>query len=403
MPADDARAMSSRTILHADMDAFYASIEQRDEPSLRGKPVIVGGLGRRGVVSTASYEARRFGMHSAMPTAEARRRCPDGIYLVPRMEHYVAESERVRAVFDRYTPLCEPLSLDEAFLDVTASRALFGDGVTIARRIQQEVFAETALTVSVGVASCKFVAKVASDLRKPAGLVVVEPGHEQDFLAPLPLSRLWGAGKVTQEQLAKLGLRTIGEVVTCPRTRLLGAIGAAAADRFHALGRGDDPREVVPDRDALSIGRETTFDVDLCDDAAIDRVLVELSEDVGRRLRVEGKRARTLRVKLRFPPFRTHTCQERLAEAIDDDLAILRAARVLCARGRAAGSPLRLLGVTAADLVEAKEQPRQLGLFDTPAEDPERARRLTRAVDDLRERFGSDVIRRGSGGASGAS
>lgn len=393
--------MGFRTILHADMDAFYASVEQRDDPALRGKPVIVGGLGPRGVVSTASYEARVFGVHSAMPTAEARRRCPDGAYVTPRMEHYVAESTKVRAVFDRYTPLVEPLSLDEAFLDVTDSQALFGDGTTIAARIQAEVHEATALSISVGVASCKFVAKVASDLRKPAGLVVVAPGAEPSFLAPLPLKRLWGAGRVTQQRLEALGLRTIGEVAACPRTLLVGAVGANAADHFLALARGDDPREVIPDRDPLSIGRETTFDTDLGDDAAIDRVLVSLCESVGKRLRAEARRARVVRVKLRFPPFETHSRQARVPSALDDDMALVRVARALLAKGRRPGRPLRLLGVTGAELEESKARPHQLELFgggedSRPDEDPERVRRLTRAVDVLRERFGDDVIRRGS-------
>jgi DNA polymerase IV len=386
-----------RTILHADMDAFYASIEQRDDPRLRGKPVVVAGLGRRGVVSTASYEARKFGVRSAMPTAEARRRCPDGVFLSPRMDAYVAESERVRAVFDRYTPLVEPLSLDEAFLDVTASRALFGDGASIAARIQKDVRDATSLSISVGVAACKFVAKVASDLQKPGGLVVVRSGGEAAFLAPLPTARLWGAGRVTQEHLHRFGLLVIGDLAAAPRPLLVQAIGATAADHFLALARGDDPREVVPDRDPSSIGRETTFEHDLSDDDAIDRVLVELAESVGRRLRGEGRLARTVRVKLRYPPFETHSRQERLAAATDDDLRILRTARALLAKARRSGRPLRLLGVTGADLEASADSTRQPGLFDAPSENPERAKRLTRAVDALRDRFGDEVIRRAAG------
>jgi DNA polymerase-4 len=386
-----------RTILHADMDAFYAAIEQRDDPSLRGRAVIVGGLGRRGVVSTASYEARRFGVHSAMPTAEARRRCPGGVFLAPRMAAYVAASEQVQAILASFTPMVEPLSLDEAFLDVSGSRLLFGDGEAIAARIQREVREATALSVSVGVASCKFVAKIASDLRKPGGLVAVRVGGEAAFLAPLPVARLWGAGRVMQAKLEALGLRTIGELAVSPFAVLAAAIGSAAASQFLALARGDDPREVVPDRDPLSIGRETTFEHDLSDDAAIDRVLVELCESVGRRLRAEGKAARVLRVKLRFPPFVTHSRQERLAVALDDDLELLRLARGLVRKGRHAGQPLRLLGVAAAELEERRPAPAQLRLFDAPGEDRTRARRLDHVLDELRGRFGTGVIRRGSG------
>ncbi len=391
-----------RTILHADMDAFYAAVEQRDDPALRGKPVIVAGLGKRGVVSTASYEARTFGVRSAMPTAEALRRCPHGAFVPPRMSAYVEASEKVAAVFARYTPLIEPLSLDEAFMDVTASRALFGDGPTIARRIAAEILDETKLTVSIGVASCKFVAKVASDLRKPAGLVVVPAGEEAAFLAPLPVGRLWGAGKVAAEKLAALGLKTIGDVAACPRALLVRKLGGSFADHFLSLARGDDPREVVPDRDPLSIGRETTFDDDVADDAALDRTLFELCESVGRRLRIEGARARVVRVKVRFPPFETHARQRRVDPAVDDDLALLRVARELVADVRAPGVPVRLIGVTGADLVAAAEADavgRQLGLFDAPAENPERTRRLTKAVDALRDRFGSDILRRPSSGA----
>ncbi|MGA0060497.1 MAG: DNA polymerase IV, partial [Planctomycetota bacterium] len=198
----------TRTVLHADMDAFYASVEQRDDPALRGRPVVVGGLGQRGVVSTASYEARTFGIHSAMPIGEARRRCPHAVFVRPRMEVYAAVSAQIREVFDACTPLVEPLSLDEAFLDVTGSRALLGDGEAIARRIQTEVRARTGLTVSVGVATTKFVAKVASDLRKPAGLTIVAPGEEVAFLDPLPIRRLWGAGPVQQERLLALSIHT---------------------------------------------------------------------------------------------------------------------------------------------------------------------------------------------------
>jgi DNA polymerase-4 len=388
----------TRTVLHADMDAFYASVEQRDDPALRGRPVVVGGLGRRGVVSTASYEARKFGIRSAMPIGEARRRCPDAVFVRPRMEVYAAVSAEIRAVFDACTPLVEPLSLDEAFLDVTGSRALLGDGETIARRIQADVRARTGLTVSVGVATTKFVAKVASDLHKPAGLTVVAPGTERDFLDPLPVRRLWGAGPVQQERLQALGLETLRDVREAPAAVLAQRVGAVAAERFQALASGVDPRPVVPEREAKSIGSERTFEDDLMSDDEVRSVLGRLAEDVGRRLRQAEVVARTVRVKVRFPPFRTVTRQVRLAQPSDDDMVIANAARDLCAGARAAGEPVRLLGVTAADLApRSDDAPRQLGLFEQEGgrDDPERGRKLNAALDAIRERFGKSAIRRG--------
>ena len=389
-------AAAIRTILHADMDAFYASVEQRDDPRLRGKPVVVGGLGRRGVVATASYEARRFGVRSAIPTAVARRLCPDATFLPLRMDRYLRDSARIRAVFERFTPLVEPLSLDEAFLDVTASRTLFGDGATIAASIQAEVAATTGLTVSIGVASCKFIAKVASDLRKPAGVVVVCFGDERAFLDPLPIARLWGAGPVAQQKLAALGLSTLGDLRRASIDRLAAAVGRRSAVHFAALAQGDDPRPVEPRRDTQSIGQETTFDIDLCDDEGVARVLLELSEGVGRRLRKAGLRGRVVQLKLRFPPFRTITRQRTLDRPTDDDLTIAGHARELCATARAPGQPLRLAGVTLADLGPAIDRPRQGGLFDVdPAPADARHDRLTRAVDAIRDRFGERSIRRG--------
>ena len=234
----------SRTILHADMDAFFAAIEQRDRPELRGKPVIVGGDGPRSVVSTCSYEARRFGVHSAMPGTTARKLCPQGIFLPVRSEAYGKVSRQVQDVFHRYTPLVEPLSLDEAFMDVTGSERLFGDGEAIARSIKADVLKETQLTISVGVAPCKYVAKVASDLDKPDGLVIVPPDSLTDFLAPLPVSFLWGAGRDMQERLARLGLKTIGDVQKRSSDDLKRLLGDAAGSHFFNLSRGLDDRPV---------------------------------------------------------------------------------------------------------------------------------------------------------------
>jgi len=383
----------TRQILHADMDAFYASIEQRDDPGLRGKPVIVGGEGRRGVVATACYEARKFGVHSAMPGSRAKALCPDGIFVLPRMDVYAAVSDQVLSILGRFTPLVEPLSLDEAFLDVTGSRALFGDGKAIAARIRAEVRRETGLTVSVGVATSKYVAKVASDLRKPDGLVAVPAGEERDFLAPLPVSRLWGAGPVTQKRMKELGLATIGDVQRVSREQLAAWLGEAAADHYGALSHGIDPREVEPERDAKSLSHETTFDDDVASDGTCRRVLLELSESVGRRLRRHGIRGGIVRLKLRYPPFETHTRQRKLMAPTDDDLMIYRTAQALMDETRPSGRPVRLLGVGVGELTTGP-RPRQGLLFDEPRV-AEKSRKILRAMDLIRDKFGDDAIGHG--------
>ncbi len=379
-------------ILHADMDAFYAAIEQRDRPELRGKPVVVGGDGPRSVVSTASYEARKFGVRSAMPGTVARRLCPHGVFLLPRMDVYAAVSAQVQAIFASYTPLVEPLSLDEAFLDVRGSERLFGDAVTIARAIQQRVRDELQLTVSVGVASVKFVAKVASDLRKPEGLVVVEAGTEREFLAPLPVRCLWGAGPVVQDVCARNGLATIGEVQRLSPAQATQLFGAAGGEHFLSLAHGIDPRSVEPDREAKSIGHETTFVTDLTTLDDCGAVLLDLSERVGRRLRVAGTDARTIRLKLRTPDFATTTRQTKLPAPTHDDLAIHAAAMTLLRTQWSRGLRVRLLGVTAADLQPAG-RPAQHSLFE-PRTRPNDA--LLGAIDAVRARFGERALKRGA-------
>ncbi|HEX5053982.1 MAG TPA: DNA polymerase IV [Planctomycetota bacterium] len=380
----------TRTILHADMDAFYAAIEQRDRPELRGKPVIVGGSGPRQVVSTASYEARRFGVHSAMPGVRARQLCPQGIFVVPRMEVYAAVSAQVRAVFDRFTDLVEPLSLDEAFLDVTGSRALFGSGEAIAARIKAEVKAATQLCVSVGVATSKYVAKVASDLRKPDALVVVEPGTEREFLAPLPVGRLWGVGAVTQQQLERAGLRTIGDVQARSEAQLVQALGQNLGQHLFVLANGLDPREVESERAARSIGHEMTFAEDLTALDDVHGTLLQLSEMVGRRLRREGVRGGVVRLKLRHADFTTLSRQRKVAPTADD-LELYRVARELLAACWNGRPGIRLLGVTAASLV-GHEAPVQGALFAAPTRQRDR---LLRAMDAIRDRHGEDAVRHG--------
>jgi DNA polymerase IV len=377
----------NRIILHVDLDAFFAAVEQRDHPELRGKPVIVGGGGPndRGVVSTASYEARVFGVHSAMSLREAGRRCPHGIFVPVDGAKYTAASKDVMAVLRRFTPLVEPISIDEAFLDVTGSRILFGDGEAIGRRIKDEVKESVDLTISVGVAQTKLVAKIASDLRKPDGLVVVEPGDEATFLAPLEIRRLWGVGEKSAASLHEYGVRTIGDLAALPDDLLIrrfGKHGASLAQR--ARGIDDDP---VGGRDAAqSIGHEHTFDVDTSDREVIERTLLGMSEGVAGRLRDSGVRASTITVKIRDTTFRTITRQRTLPEPTDLTDPIFRTALEL-ARPEVRGLRIRLLGVTASGLGERE----QLSLF--AADDPRR-RKVTEAADEVRHRFGERAITR---------
>ena len=379
-----------RTILHADMDAFYAAIEQRDHPQWRGKPVIVGGSGPRQVVSTCSYEARKFGVHSAMPGVRAKQLCPHGIFVAPRMDVYAAVSAQVREVFDRFTDAVEPLSLDEAFLDVTGSRALFGDGPAIGARIKAEVKAATQLTVSVGVATSKYVAKVASDLRKPDGLVVVPPGTERTFLAPLSVAKLWGVGPVTQQQLERAGLRTIADVQEHSEAQLHAAFGRNLGAHLFVLANGLDPREVESERAAKSIGHEMTFVDDLHDADAVRSILLQLAEMVGRRLRQAAQRGTVVRLKLRYGDFTTLVRQQKVAPTADD-LEIYRTAGGLLDAAWERARGVRLLGVTAAQLV-GTAAPAQASLFGPS---PQKRDRLLKAMDAIRDRHGEDSVRHG--------
>jgi DNA polymerase-4 len=376
------------------MDAFYAAIEQRDRPELQGKPVIVGGDQPRQVVATASYEARKFGVRSAMPGVRARQLCPQGIFVRPRMDVYAAVGQQVRDVFARFTDLVEPLSLDEAFLDVTGSTALFGDGEAIARRVQREVLDQTQLSVSVGVATSKFVAKVASDLRKPRGLVVVPPGEERAFLAPLPVGRLWGIGPVLQAELDRHGLQTIGDVQARGRDDLIAVFGANLGEHLFVLANGLDARSVEPERAAKSIGNEITFAQDLATRDEACAVLLQLAEQVGRRLRQQRLGCKVVRLKLRLPDFTT-TVRQRAIAVNSDDLVLYRTARDLLDAVWPGRPGIRLLGLTAGSLVVASEaQQVQQSLFEPPAA-PQRSDRLLRAMDAIRDRHGEDAVRHG--------
>jgi DNA polymerase-4 len=386
-------------ILHLDLDAFYASVEQLDDPGLRGRPVIVGGTSGRGVVCAASYEARRFGVRSAMPTVEARRRCPEGVFLAPRFPRYEALSRTVFSVYRRYTPLVEPLSLDEAFLDVTRSRALHGAPERIARVVKQEVRDATGLTVSAGVADCKMAAKIASDLGKPDGLVEVPPGTTAAFLAPLPVSRLWGVGRVTEQALRALGIGTIGELARFPEQVLVERFGTQGA-HMRALARGDDPRPVVPDEEARSVGAEDTFERDLSGEEALLPQLLDQSVRVARRLREAGLRGRVVTLKVKFADFTLVTRRSTLPRPTDDAGEIHRAIRADLARA-GIDRPVRLTGVTVSGFDGAEDGPAQLGLFGAVAgaEPPgaaaarERRDALNAALDDLAGRFGESAVR----------
>jgi DNA polymerase-4 len=383
-----------RTILHLDLDAFYASVEQLDDPALRGRPVIVGGPSHRGVVCAASYEARRFGVRSAMPTARARRLCPDGVFLAPRFERYGELSHRVFGIYRRYTPLVEPLSLDEAFLDVTASRALHGSGRDIALAIKREVRVECGLAVSAGVAEVKLAAKIATDLGKPDGLVEVPQGGVAAFLAPLPSSRLWGVGHVTEEALRRIGIATIGDLARTPDAALAGAVGANHARDLRALARGEDPREVVPDEAAKSIGAEETFGEDLAGAAALERELLAQAGRVGRRLRGAGVAGRVVTLKVKYADFTLVTRRATLDRATDDDRAVFEAARALLGRVDLS-RPVRLTGISVSGFADEEERA-QLDLFAPAREEEapvdEKRRALNAALDRLADRFGESAV-----------
>jgi DNA polymerase-4 len=381
-------------ILHVDMDAVYASVEQRDQPELRGKPVIVGGSpGQRGVVSAASYEARAFGVHSAMPAATARRLCPHAAFLPPRMAHYAQIARQLREIFLSYTPLVEPLSLDEAFLDVHGCEGLFGPAQEIAAKLKARVRAETGLVASVGVAANKFLAKLASDLGKPDGLVVIEPDRVREVLAPLPVSRLWGVGAKGEKRLHALGLHTVGQLVALPEPVLVDHFGEAGRHLWQ-LAHGLDDRPVVPDEYARSVSTETTFARDIDDRAALRAWLLDLVDHLGQRLRRLPARARTIELKVRTSDFRTYHRGLTLPEPTDVNAVIWRAARELFeSRVPDDWLPVRLIGVGASGLV--REAAVQGDLFDGAWQDKQRA--VDRVTDAIRQQFGAGAIRRAGG------
>jgi nucleotidyltransferase/DNA polymerase involved in DNA repair len=384
----------SRTILHADMDAFFAAVEAREDPSIADQAIVVGAdpqSGRgRGVVAACNYEARKFGIHSAMPISEAHRRCPGAAFLRPRMHLYADASERIIHIFEGFTELVEKISIDEAFLDVTASDRLFGDGVNIARRIKQEVTEQEKLTVSIGVAPNKFLAKLASDLEKPDGLTVVEPGNE--FLRPLPVERLWGVGDVTARKLHQYGIWKIGDIADSPRGLLERQFGVHSGARLRRLANGEDDRPVETGGERKQISRETTFLTDTDDRELIERTMLGLTEEVSARLRRKGLSARTVTIKLRLAPFETHTKRHTVDEDLFTTDAIWPIAQQLLAAADPGDRPIRLIGVGVSGLHE-REAETQLGLFE--AEGSGSAERVADVMDKVSEKFGRGALKRG--------
>ena len=384
-----------RAILHIDMDAFYASIEQLDHPEYRGKPLIVGGSPQsRGVVAAASYEVRPYGVRSAMPTARALRLCPHAILITPRMSRYVEVSDLVFAIFSRVTPLVQPVSLDEAFLDVTGCQRLHGDPVRIARRIRKSISLETGLTASVGVATCRFAAKIASDLNKPNGLTVITEKELSDRLAPMPAAKIWGVGPVTNRRLQRMGIATIGQLRQWPVEALEAELGSSGR-ALHELANGVDNSEVVPNEEEKSISHECTFAADVIDIGELETVLVEQADKVAARLRRQGLVGRTICLKLRYNDFSTVTRQKSLPSPTCLTKDILSEARSLLRGKTEAGKrPVRLIGVGMSGFSEVTD--RQGSLFSKTGHNDARHERLERTTDSIRAKLGPEAIQRAS-------
>jgi DNA polymerase-4 len=382
---------SSRSVIHLDLDAFFAAVEQNDCPELRGHPVLVGGHRERGVVCACSYEARRYGIHSAMPMAQALRLCPAAKVLPVRMKRYRELSAQVFGIFSRFTDRIEPLSIDEAFLDVSGCERLFGQATIIASRIRKEVRAETGLTVSAGVAPNKFLAKLASDFGKPDGLVEVRPEAIDEFLLPLPLSRLHGVGEVTVGKLRKLGLLTVADLRQLRRSSLINMLGAQG-EHLYRLARGEDDRPVETARAIKSVGHEETFSSDLWNMNDLHKELLDLCERVAARLRRHGLTGRCITLKVKYSDFVTVTRGRTIDTGMDNAMMMYREGLSLLEKTEAGRRPVRLLGISLSLLEE--EGSRQADLFEE--ETRLRLSALDRAVDGIRERFGAYGVRRGA-------
>jgi DNA polymerase-4 len=392
-----------RLIFHVDMDAFFASVEQRDRPELRGRPVIIGGGIKRGVVAAASYEVRPFGVRSAMPMARAMRLCPDAVVIPPNIDKYREVSRGIMAVFEDYSPLVEPLSFDEAFLDMTGTDSIFGPPLQTAAAIKRDILDATdGLTCSVGIGANKFLAKLASPMHKPDGITFIRPGTERELLAPMPVRKMWGVGEKTAQKLHARNLNTIGDLAAADRRLLESVVGRTHAHRLQRLAVGRDERPVVADRERKSIGSETTLVEDISGREQVERCLREQCEDVARTLRKKNVRAQSARVKLRYSRnFQLRTRQGPLPLACDDARTLFETTRHLL-NTLDLDQPIRLVGAAGFDLVHPEDTV-QLGLFDAPKTDadrtpqtrPEQDARLEKTMDAIRDKFG-DKIRRAS-------
>ena len=376
-----------RSILHLDMDAFFAAVEQRDHPELRGKPLLIGHDGPRGVVATASYEARPFGCHSAQPMVTAKRLCPGAIILPVDGERYAQASERMFAILEEFSPLIEPLSIDESFLDLAGTQRLLGDAVSVAGRLRARIRSDLGLTASVGVAPNKFLAKLASDMDKPDGLTVIRPQDIDRVLPPLPVRRLWGIGQVTAEKLGKIGVRTIGDLRGQSMAWLERQFGSEA-QRYFDLARGIDTRPVVPDGEAKSIGHEQTFEVNVADGDEVRRVLLDQVEQVARRLRKSGLYSRGISLKIRYGDFQTISRSQTFESPTDATAELWQAARGLFDHWPF--EPVRLIGVAAERLSKAQGQ---MPLFADQGK--ELQKKLDSVTDRINDKYGSRTIRRG--------
>lgn len=382
-----------RSILHVDLDAFFASVEQRDNPSLRGQPVVVGGDGGRGVVAAASYEARRFGVHSAMPMVSALRACPHAVVVPHRMEAYSEASHAFFSILDDFSPLVEGLSIDEAFLDLTGSERLMGAPIEIARQIKARVLSDIELVASVGIAPSKFVAKIASDIRKPDGLFVVTEQEVLPFLHALPVSRLWGVGRVTQEKLASMGLRYIGDIANYPQRVLEKKLGKSLGAHLSCLAMGQDSREVKTGRSAVSVGHDETFAKDTADREVIQVTFRRQADKIARRLRKRNLRARTLTIKIKYSDFRQITRQAALPDPSSDAQSFYECAlRLLSQVSISGGQQVRLCGISVSNLRD-QDAPRQLGFEEKGREKRER---LDKTMDTILDRFGDVALMRAS-------
>lgn len=381
-----------RAILHVDMDEFFAAVEKLDHPELRGKCLLIGGDPRgRGVVSTASYEARVFGCRSAMPMSTAVRLCPHAIVLPPRGQRYAEVSEQIFAIFSRFTPLVEPLSIDEAFLDVAGTERLFGPALEVAEKIKRAIRQEVGLTASVGVAPNMFLAKVASDLRKPDGLTVITEETIHRILDPLPIRKLWGTGAATEKQFLRLNVHTVGQLRTLPLETVAMVLGSNAAEHFLKLANGLDDRGVTPDSQAKSIGQEQTFPVNVGELDELRRVLLEQVDQVARRLRRHGFKARTVTLKLRYGDFTTLTRSHTMPEATNITRELWEAAQTLLMTwSRKDHRALRLLGVTASGFIGSHSG--QMSLFERAGS--KKMEQLDKTLDAIAEKFGDSAVLR---------